>query len=194
MTEQSPYSERRAGQALTTPRQQPSPGPQEEQSIASLIARMMLHFWAPQELSDGARKAMAADWIADLREFGPDIVSRACGEWRRTQSKRPTIADIRKLCVEDQRLQPPFDVRAEWNDNWRDAYAKSAGFSSWLERQDAIDKQQERYRLAQEWRDHQPAAGAASGFKSPAAALGVTAREWTADEMAMGRQKLGMEG
>ena len=68
-----------------------------------MIARLLLHFWTPQDLSDGARKAMAEDWLNDLREFGPEIVSIACGEWRRAQTKRPAIADIRRLCIEQQR-------------------------------------------------------------------------------------------
>lgn len=49
-----------------------------------------------------ARAAMAEDWVNDLAEFGADIVSGACGEWRRTQARRPTIADIRKLCEQQQ--------------------------------------------------------------------------------------------
>lgn len=46
---------------------------------------------------------MAQDWIDDLREFGPDAVAMACGEWRRTQTKRPMPADIRLLAIQAQR-------------------------------------------------------------------------------------------
>jgi hypothetical protein len=168
-----------------------SPDIEPDRMVAGLIARLLLHFWTPQELSDGARKAMAADWLSDLREFGPDTVSRACGEWRRMQTRRPTIADIRKLCIEDRELhRSESQYEALTGPNARDVYARSVGFSSWLERQDAIDRQQEAYRKAEAWRKS-PAA--VQGFKSPAAALGVTAREYTSEEMAAGRRQIGIE-
>lgn len=92
------------GRALTSRKQQHSMNSPDDdrRQVAGLIVRLLLHFWAPSDLSDAARKAMAADWVDDLREFGPDIVSVACGEWRRAQSKRPTIADIRRLAIEEQ--------------------------------------------------------------------------------------------
>ncbi len=136
---------------------------------------------------------MAEDWVTDLTEFAPQTVARACAEWRRSQSKRPTIADIRKLCIEDREIyspQPRHDALS--GPDARDAYARSVGFSSWLERQDAIDAQQEAYRKAEAWR----AAGGMNqpqGTMSPAAALGVTAREYTPSEMSQARTELGME-
>lgn len=55
---------------------------------------------------------MAKDWVDDLKGFGPEIVADACTDWRRTQSKRPTPADIRARCIainhdrhEDARLK-----------------------------------------------------------------------------------------
>lgn len=59
----------------------------------------MGHYWAadtPIEI----RRELAHDWLDDLREFGPAIVSEACLRWRRTESRRPTPADIRKLAIE----------------------------------------------------------------------------------------------
>jgi hypothetical protein len=88
--------------ALTTQRQPPSNSSHDtDRAVAGLVARLLLHFWTPQELSEGARKAMAEDWVSDLREFGPDAVAEACGCWRRSQTRRPTIADIRKLAIEE---------------------------------------------------------------------------------------------
>lgn len=43
-----------------------------------------------------------ADWLEDLAEFAAPHVAEACKEWRRTQSKRPTPADIRKLALQHQ--------------------------------------------------------------------------------------------
>jgi len=98
------YTERKT---LTMPSLQPSSLSADDRHVAALIARLLLHFWTPQDLSDGARKAMAADWLEDLREFGPAIVAEACARWRRAESKRPAIADIRRLCIEEQRDRRP---------------------------------------------------------------------------------------
>jgi hypothetical protein len=89
--------------ALTTQKPQPSNSSHDtDRAIAGLIARLLLHFWTPQELSEGARTAMASDWLMDVREFGSDVVAEACGRWRRSETRRPTIADIRRLCIEEQ--------------------------------------------------------------------------------------------
>lgn len=64
-----------------------------------MIARLMGHYWAadtPIEI----RRELARDWLDDLREFGPMVIAEACGEWRRTQTRRPTPADIRALAIE----------------------------------------------------------------------------------------------
>lgn len=162
--------------------------------IASLVARLLSHFWTADD-PPAMREAQIGDWIEDLIQFGPDTVSRACGEWRRTQSKRPTIADIRKLCIEDRQIHRPDPEQAVLEGpSWRDAYAKSAGFSSWLEREDAIAAQQRRYRLAEEWRAQHKDWGESVGkMKHAATALGVTAREWSPEEMSASRQQLGIE-
>lgn len=89
------------------PRLQHSISSADDRAVAGLIARLLLHFWTPQDLSDGARKAMAEDWLTDLREFGPDLVAEACSRWRRSETKRPAIADIRRLCIDEQRERAP---------------------------------------------------------------------------------------
>ena len=52
------------------------------------------------------RAMQMGDWIEDLHEFAASYVADACQEWRRSQSKKPTIADIRSLCT-DRRPNPP---------------------------------------------------------------------------------------
>lgn len=62
----------------------------------------MGHYWAadtPIEI----RRELARDWLEDLREFGAEIVNIACRQWRQAQSRRPTPADIRLLCIAEQR-------------------------------------------------------------------------------------------
>ncbi len=50
------------------------------------------------------RQAQIEDWVMDLREYGSEAISRACGRWRITQRNRPTPADIVKLAIEERNL------------------------------------------------------------------------------------------
>lgn len=74
--------------------------------IAALVARLLTHYWTAAE-PIGMREAQARDWIEDLCEFIPAQVDEACRRWRRSQSRKPTIADIRALAIEER------DARAE---------------------------------------------------------------------------------
>jgi hypothetical protein len=161
---------------------------------------LLLHFWTPQELGDDARAAMAEDWVTDLAAFNPEIVSKACGEWRKAQTRRPTIADIRKLCIEEQASQRAHyavvDARADPLAA-EEAYARSVGFPSALARRDAIAQREEAYRKAEIWRNspeaqHDPAIARrqepTSGNWKPA-----FSPERMAEEMKAARKALGME-
>ncbi len=64
----------------------------------------MSHYWTGDDPIE-ARREQVRDWIEDLVEYGPAIVAEACGEWRRAQTRRPTPADIRRLCIEAEQLQ-----------------------------------------------------------------------------------------
>lgn len=109
--------------ALTTQRSQPSTTSPDDRAVAGLIARLLLHFWAG-DVSDGARRAMAEDWLEDLREFGPEIVSIACGEWRRQPGgRRPTPGDIRTICIREQHERRPIDRAALPAPDWQERIA-----------------------------------------------------------------------
>src|SRR4051794_1322340 len=110
-----------------------------DRELAGIIARLLLHFWAPGDLSDSARAAMAADWLEDLREFGPAAVAHACRDWRRQPgARRPLPGDIRKLCIEAQTAQRERLAHASYSDG--DGYARSVGWASEAERREAIRK------------------------------------------------------
>ncbi len=126
------------GKTPMTPRPQRSTSSQDRE-VGALIARLLLHFWTPQELSQEARALMAQDWVMDLKEFGPEAVAIACGEWRRNNSKRPAIADIRALAIEWKR-------ESEWEPGYRP---------------DPVALQERRERRARECRDMQLAGRAA---------------------------------
>jgi hypothetical protein len=138
------------------------------------------HYWTADDREE-TREAQIEDWLEDLLEFGPIIVADACATWRRSNRTRPTPSDIRKLAFEDQkerqawgrsqlnRLDGPLD---------RDAWARALGWSSWLEREDAIRAQKQR-ELDGDWnhpeRSRERTAPPAAGFKTLAEALGVKA-------------------
>jgi hypothetical protein len=67
----------------------------------ALVARLLTHYWTAAE-PIGVRQAQAEDWIEDLCEFLPAQVNEACRRWRRSQSRKPTIADIRALAIEER--------------------------------------------------------------------------------------------
>lgn len=71
-----------------------------------------------------------------------------------------------------------------------DAYARSAGWSSALERQDAIVRNVERMEAGLAWQSTHPKPIRRGHI---AAYLGVKVREYTAKEMAAGRRQLGLE-
>lgn len=122
-----------------TPRKQPllTTSPDSDRQVAGLIARLLLHFWAPSDLPEAARKAMAQDWLDDLREFGPEIVAAACTQYRRQPGqKRPTPGDIRAICADEQfarserlALQPPIELTEEQIQQAADAYARDHNFT-----------------------------------------------------------------
>ncbi len=134
------------------------------------------------------------DWLTDLREFTPAIVEEACAEWRRIPSShRPVPGDIRTRCVRLQGERRPASTLTDM-----EVYARSAGWSSAAERADAIATSGRR-KLNGDWnhpeRWHpEERAGSTRGFKSLAASLGVTAREYTQDEMRAAREELGLGG
>jgi hypothetical protein len=90
-----------------------------------------------------------------------------------------------------QGMQPPT------SDEDREVWARSLGWSSWLERQDAIARNEERYAAGLKWqRGHAAELKTAQGRRpSPAEALGVTAAEYkpTPEQMASARRELGLE-
>jgi hypothetical protein len=73
--------------------------------IGALVSRLLSHFWTANDTAE-ARQLQIQDWLDDLREFGPAVVEGACQRWRRTESRRPTPADIRKACFDEQRDYP----------------------------------------------------------------------------------------
>lgn len=105
-----------------------------DRQVASLIGRLLAHYWT-ESIPASMREAQAQDWLEDLREFGPEVVSIACGEWRRQPGgKRPTPGDIRALCIEHQRdtrpALPAPDMTEEDARRVADKWAQGHGYSS----------------------------------------------------------------
>ncbi len=184
--------------------------------IASLIARLLSHFWATGE-PESLRREQAHDWLDDLREFAPKTVARACAEWRRGQTRRPMIADIRKLCIEDREIYnpPPKLALIKPNRVQREERKRSRDVEMQLQGRDLINKwarqkgfadvdayaQARGTHWSEVYREHigevfknSPIAKGMSAVIPTAAALGVKAREYTPSELLQARTELGLGG
>jgi hypothetical protein len=229
--------------------------------MSRLISNLLSHYWMANEPVE-VRERQITDWLEDLAEFGPEIVSIACGRWRRQPGgRRPTPGDIHAICVEETAARgddepvaassgkksyaemtdaekwvwhtdvyafrrvvlginahySPVDRDGRWYDVAlvdaaeakkrdelgsaaskefadREAFAHAIGWPSWLARQDSIDRHTESMQLGLAWQSENAARRAAGFVQVGGAAevLGVTAREWTAEEMARGRAELGL--
>jgi hypothetical protein len=85
----------------TLPSSRASAASGDDRATPAEIAKLLLHFYAPS-ISAAANSSLAADWVFDLREFGRNLITGACLERRRESTRRPTIADIRGLCIAQQ--------------------------------------------------------------------------------------------
>ena len=87
-------------------------------SITATIARLMAHYWTANE-SATVRREQTDDWIEDLAEFPATVVVAACREWRQTQSRRPTPAEIRLLCIAERQAQRKHQLAiADYRQPW----------------------------------------------------------------------------
>ncbi len=72
----------------------PAPIAQLRERVASFVC----HFFIT--LSDERlNKIVAADWLDTLKDFPFPVLCAAISEWRNDMNKKPTPADIRKLCI-----------------------------------------------------------------------------------------------
>lgn len=92
---------------------------QINRSLAISVTRLLAHY-PIGDVGPEARQLEIEDWIADLLEFGPELVDDACNGYRRGPDyrRRPLSGDIRKLCIdlqaESTELQPPTqDLRQQ---------------------------------------------------------------------------------
>jgi hypothetical protein len=67
----------------------------------------MNHYWTSDD-PIAMRQAQIEDWIDDLIEFPLHAIEEAIREWRQTQTRRPTPAQIRSLAVAAQRASRPL--------------------------------------------------------------------------------------
>lgn len=74
-------------------------GKDNQTKIAGHLSRLMSHFWVANE-DPRLRGAQAEDWLDDLSEFHEAVVGEACRDWRQVQTRRPTPAEIRLICME----------------------------------------------------------------------------------------------
>lgn len=73
-----------------------APGPQEQTSAALAVT---LRMFFDRDFEPGVDEAVIEAWLMDLGDLPAWAVEHACGLWRRTEEKRPTVAGIRRLAV-----------------------------------------------------------------------------------------------
>jgi hypothetical protein len=103
--------------------------------VGAEISRLLSHYWTTNE-NQGLREAQARDWLNDLRDFSPEIVAEACGNWRRSENRRPLIADILQRCIEIRERGKPqgpvYVADAEQTkrtrQEWRGKFAEAAAY------------------------------------------------------------------
>lgn len=111
--------------------------------IAGIVAALMSHYWTSDELM-AQRESQITDWIADLIEYPVGLIEAACTEWRRSQTRRPTPADIRALCRESA---PTGNLIVDHGE-----YRRQIGWENDAQRYDAIRANAWRYERAEQWR------------------------------------------
>ena len=72
--------------------------PDRDAEIAQHILALLGLYWTADDPAE-LRTAQSMIWLDVLGEFDPAIVRLACREWSAFQTRRPTPADIRKLCA-----------------------------------------------------------------------------------------------
>lgn len=66
--------------------------------ILGQVATMLSLYWQPDD-SDLVRAAAGKVWADMLERFSQAEISDACRSWIRTETRRPTPAEIIKLCA-----------------------------------------------------------------------------------------------
>jgi hypothetical protein len=75
------------------------------------IVKLLTHFYLPG-IDQQIERAVAHDWAVDLSDYDYPTVKDACAEWRRTQTRRPTVAQVIELC---QKFKRQAESDARWN-------------------------------------------------------------------------------
>lgn len=69
------------------------------EEIAIHVQRLLLHF-PIRDMNERMNELVAEDYIFDLKSFPTWVVEEACIKYRRSNSYRPQVNDLIKLCKE----------------------------------------------------------------------------------------------
>lgn len=76
--------------------------PGDAATIIGRVYALLAHYRSP-EMPEELERAIANDWLEDIREFPITVVDESCRRWRRNPAKfryRPLPGDIRAICEE----------------------------------------------------------------------------------------------
>lgn len=142
MVMDTPRKDQQANSCEPPPRSSQS---ENERAKMQAVATLLSHYWVGIE-NDALRRRLLGEWLYDLEAFSAANVVSSCTEWRRTQHRRPTPADIIALCREVQTAwepapkyvelpaPPPFEIREHWRElpirSWTKAELETANMEA----------------------------------------------------------------
>ena len=74
-----------------------APGPVDDITIRVTV--LLSHYFVP-DIPEAAQAAIMVDWVDALHEFPYWAVKKACDNWRNWETKKPTPAHIRTMCMD----------------------------------------------------------------------------------------------
>lgn len=78
----------------------PQPEPSASEVANRALLRLTAALGAPYGRDEPLMRQMAVEWTEALAGFSPTRVEQAVSEWIRSQSKWPTPAGLRQLCLD----------------------------------------------------------------------------------------------
>lgn len=137
--------------------------PIDQPRLIGKITVCLSHYYMP-DLPAPVAEGVIRDWVADLEEFPEMAVDESFQAWRRSESRRPTISDIRRRCQDYVRPTRKTLARVmaqiskiEWNDD-------DGPVTSWTD---------EQYQIVGKYEDYTKQSLALSGARKIGEAMGL---------------------
>ena len=71
--------------------------PADRAETSARIAALLAHYFVP-DMPAGLQTVIMTDWLDELAEFPAWAIQEACRGWLRNEKRKPTLADIIRVC------------------------------------------------------------------------------------------------